>query len=76
MLAAVLGLRHAAADWLEDLGTPEFRDQQAEGVAARRGIGTHKASGACAALNQARQLQFPQGAIHRGPGSVKVLNQL
>src|SRR5690606_22376827 len=58
-----LGLGHAAADRLENLRLPEFRNEQTERV-SRLDCAGYVGPGSGPALDQAPQLQLPEGAIH------------
>ncbi len=75
-MAAMLGLRHPATDWLENLGSSQFRDQKTEGIPPGSSVHTHVTARPRAALNDARQLQLPQSANHGGTRNSEPLHEL
>ena len=65
VLLPVPGIGHAAADRFEDLGAPQFRNEQAEHVAAAGRVLANVAAGAGPPFDHTGQLQVAQRAIHR-----------
>jgi len=68
MLVTVLGLRHSTTDGFKDFRAAELRDQQTERVPLGGSLGSYVAARPCAPVDDARELEFAQGAIHGGPG--------
>src|SRR5206468_10484865 len=75
MVTALLCLGHSATDRLENLGSPQFRNEETKRVSLR-GTLADVAPGARAALDEPSELEFAERPIDGDPGCSKHFHQL